>query len=114
MSGFGWWFISKKFDDAWAIDQLLEALKIAGRVDSTHMVAERLAAVVALFPEKVIQALRLIVDGEKESWGFTSWSDKAKEILRFALGTDARQSAEDLIHYLGSRGYLEFGELLRG
>jgi len=113
MSGFGWWFISKKFDDTWAIDQLLEALKIAGRVDPTHMVAERLAAVVALFPEKVIKALRLIVDGEKESWGFSSWSDKAKEILRFALGTEARQSAEDLIHYLGSRGYLEFGELLR-
>lgn len=114
MSAFGWWYISKKFDDAWAIDQLLEALKIAGRVDPTHMVADRLAEVVALFPEKVIKALRLIVDGEKERWGFASWSDMAKKILRHALGTDARQSAEDLIHYLGSRGYLEFGELLHG
>ena len=114
INDFGWWFISKKFDDRWAMDQLLSVLKISKSVEPDHLVVERLAELVPQMPNDVVTALRLMVEGAKEPWTVSSWRETGKDVLEKALQTDARQSAEDLIHYLGSQGYLEFGELLRG
>jgi len=115
MAAFGWWFVSKKFDDQWALRQLIEAIKISGKAEPDHMVVERLAELVLQMPVEVVNALRFMVEGEKEKegWGIYSWREKAKEILGKALQTEAQQSAEDLIHYLGSLGHLDFGELLK-
>ena len=115
MVAFGWWFVSKKFDDRWALQQLIEAIKISGKAEPDHMVVEHLAGLVLQMPIEVVNALRFMVEGEKEKegWGIYSWREKAKEILGKALQTGARQSAEGLIHYLGSLGHLDFGELLK-
>lgn len=61
MSAFGWWFVSEKFDDSWAIAQLVEALRLAGRVEVDHLVVERLAVLAPTLPRDVVQALNLMV-----------------------------------------------------
>lgn len=112
MNAFGMWFVSKKFDDNWALMQLIEVLKISGRIDRSNLVVGHLAELVTQMPNEVVEALHLIVEGKEES-GIYSWRDTAKEILGKALLTTAKKSAEDLINYLGRLGYLEFGELLQ-
>jgi hypothetical protein len=115
MAAFGWWFISGKFDDNWAFNQLAEALKIAGKIDPDHIVVERLAALVNVMPKQAVQCLEAIVKGDREGWGIYGWQEHARTILTTALrsaDSEAATSAENLIHYLGSKGYFEFRDLL--
>lgn len=113
LGAFGWWFASGKFDDEWAIAQLYEAIKIAGSVDPDHWVVERLAKLVVQMPEECVKCLELIVLHDSTGWGIYSWREAAKEILGKALQTEASAHAEKVINYLGSKGHLEFGELLQ-
>lgn len=115
MAHFGWWFVSKKFDDDWAILQLLESLKVAGRTEPDDLVVERLAQLSRTMPGKTVECLALIVEGDVEGWDILGWRDDARKVLGAAIcSTDqaARNLATDLIHKLGSRGYFEFRELL--
>lgn len=64
-------------------------------------------------PEEVIRCLDAIIRGDTEGWGIDEWVGYAREILASAVkDSKARVVAEDLIHYLGSRGYFTFRELL--
>ena len=112
---FGWWFASAKFDDGWAIKQLVEALQVAGRAEPDHLVVERLAAVSKKMPLEAVQCLDYLVKGDEKGWKLHGWLEGAKAILINALdsGGDANDIAEDLIHFIGSRGFLEFRSLLR-
>lgn len=113
---YGWWFASGKLYDEWSINQLLEVLRLAKRVEPDHLVVERLVDIAKTMPQPSIQALSMIVDGDTKGWGVLGWADKAKEIIRAARKSGdavARQSAEDLVNLLGSRGYFDFGELLK-
>ncbi len=115
LTAFGTWFASAKFDDAWALAQLTEALKLAGRTDMDHEVVERLAVVAPSKPREAIECLRLIVEADTQGWAIHGWMYAARNILATALqSTDdtAREGAADLVHRLGARGYLEFRDLL--
>ena len=50
LSQFGWWFASGKFDDLWAIEQLIAVLRISGKIESQHLVAERLVTICPKLP----------------------------------------------------------------
>lgn len=115
MKAFGWWFASAKFDDEWAIKQMLEALKLAQKTDPHHLVVERLAGVAEKMPLEAVQCLERLAKGDREGWEIHGWLKDAQTILRHALESkgEAAGLAEDLIHYLGSRGYLEFRTLLQ-
>lgn len=113
--GFGWWFASGKFDDAWAMEQLAVALKLAGKVEPDDMVVERLETLVTDMPKRAVECLRMIVDGDIERWAIHGWMDRARTILEKAIQgqtPEAREAAVDLVHRLGARGYLEFRDLL--
>jgi hypothetical protein len=113
---YGWWFASGKFDDEWAIDQLLEVLRIARWVAPDFSVVERLADLSKAMPVKCIQALTMVVEGDPKGAGVFGWRDKAKDIIRAARRSDDGGScrmAEDLVNFLGSRGHFDFGELLK-
>jgi hypothetical protein len=115
LAAFGWWFASAKFDDAWALNQLTEVLKLVSKVDADHQIVERLSLLAANMPRQVVECLRLMIEGDKEGWGILGWREHARTILRAAIqDTDAevRQAAVDLIHRLGARGYFEFRDLL--
>jgi len=114
MSAFGWWFLSRKFSPDWAITQLGEVLKISGQVAQSHRVVEYLAEIAEQFPGQAVQCLEAMIKGDQKGWGISMWREQAQVILRIALQRpETRAQAEDLIHYLGSRGYLEFRDLLR-
>lgn len=115
MVAFGWWFASEKFHDKWAMEQLLEALRITQKTDRDHLVVERLSVISERMPMEAVQCLEYLVKGDKEGWKIHGWRDKAKMVLSNALQAQgsAAEMAEDLIHYLGRRGYLEFRTLLR-
>jgi hypothetical protein len=87
-----------------------------GWVEPDHLVVERLAEMSGTKPLQCIEALKMIVEGDKRGWGVLGWRDKAKEIVRAARKSgnrEARETGEDLVNLLGSRGHFEFGELLK-
>ena len=113
---YGWWFASSKLDDQWSVDQLLEALRLAKRVEPDHLVVERLVTLATSMPGPSVEALRMMIDGDSKGWGVLGWADKAKEIIRAARKSGnarARETAEYLVNLLGSRGHFDFGELLK-
>lgn len=112
---FGWWFASAQFEDVWAITQLKEVLKIAGKAEPDHMVVERLATLAPTIPLLTVECLSLIIQGDKEGWGIYSWREHARSILSTAIkstDTKAQQAAEDIVNYLGAHRFLEFRDLL--
>jgi hypothetical protein len=117
MSSFGWWFISKKFDNKWAIEQLIDVLKITGKVKPDHLVVEELAMLSQEMPKETLQCLELMIKGDQEGWGIYSWREHLRTALSNTLQSpdpETVSAAEDFIHYLGSKGYFEFRDLLRG
>ncbi|MBW1956180.1 MAG: hypothetical protein JRI83_10760, partial [Deltaproteobacteria bacterium] len=114
LAAFGWWFISGKFDNHWAIEQLYESLKISGKTDPDFMVVEHLVALAKDMPYETVQCLEAIIKGDEEGWSIYGWKDEAKTILNTALqNPTAKETAENVINHLGSRGYFEFMELLK-
>jgi hypothetical protein len=115
LAAFGWWFVSGKFDDSWAITELIETLKLARKSDPDDLVVERLATIATTFPQEAVECLRLMVESDYESWHVYIWREHARTILAKAIqGTNmkGRQAAVDLMHQLGARGYFDFRDLL--
>lgn len=115
LTAFGWWFISGKFEDPWAITQLTEALRLTGKVELDLLVVERLAQLTAAFPGEAVECLRLMVEGDTEDWHIAGWHEHVRTILTIAIqGADirARQASVDLIHRLGARKYPDFRDIL--
>jgi hypothetical protein len=115
LASFAWWFVSKRFDDEWAVDQLREALQIAGKIDFDFLVVERLAELSPQMPAKTVECLSMIVEGDKEGWDILGWREHARTILFTAINSQdvgARDAAIDLVQRLGRRGHLEYRDLL--
>ena len=113
--GFGWWFASGKFEVDWAMSQLNETMKLAGKAELDDLVAERLASLAPEVPAQAVECLALLVEADKEGWGILGWAEHAKRVLIAALvsnDTNAQQSAVQLVHRLGARGRHEFRDLL--
>jgi hypothetical protein len=117
LAAFGWWFASECFDDEWAIVQLEAALVVAGEIDPDHLVAERLVVLSKRFPRETMVCMRSMIESDNEGWGIIGWRDDARTAISNALASgdlDALGAAEDLVNYLGTRGHLEFRDLLEG
>jgi hypothetical protein len=117
VAAFGSWYASGRFDPAWAMEQLLRALTISRKAEPEHWVMERLAMDQEAFPVQVIRGLELLVEGDTEGWRVMNWRDEMRAILRSVLASenqDARGAAVDLVHKLGARGCIVFGDLLDG
>ncbi len=106
MESFAWWVACERFDDAWTLAQLKEALLIAKDVDMDFMVVERLAALAEKFPIQCIDCLKLIVEGKnKARWGARGYIDNAKAVIRTVHakgGKEGQQKAKDLVGILVS------------
>lgn len=113
ISSFGWWFISEKFDLEWSLTKLAEALRCFPKSESDHMVIEQLSKNVEAYPDKVLECLDLLVRGHKEPWVIDLNKQHIRKILQVALGRDdLRDQARRIINYLGSRGFIDFRDLL--
>lgn len=56
--------------------------------------------------------MTIMIDGADTFWTISYWSPHIKKVISAAIITEARSSAIVLINKLGSRGHLEFQELL--
>jgi hypothetical protein len=116
LKAFSWWFASKKFEDTWSVEQLLQTLRIVKGVDADMLVMERLAELCPRFPNQVIDCLMLMVEGDDEGLGILGWKGEARIALAGALASadrEAAKKARELVHKLGGLGYFEFRDLLR-
>lgn len=115
IAAFGWWFVSEKFDVAWSLAQLYAALQLVRKTEPAHMVLEHLSKTANTEPLLSVNCLRLIGEGDREGWGLYASRNHVRITLQQGL-QDARskQEAEKVIHYLGSRGFLDFKDLLKG
>jgi hypothetical protein len=96
--------------------QLIEALKISGKMEISESVVEKLASFAQPMPYKAAKCLELLVKGDRDGWDIDMWRGHARIILAAALQSsnkEASKAGENLIHYLGSLGYLEFRDLLK-
>jgi len=100
-------------DSDWAIAQLHEALQLIPKTNPDHMVLEKLARTVETHPQKSVECLRMMAEGDREGWGIYASRQDIRRILGVALSqVSARDEAKRVINYLGRRGFLEFRDLL--
>jgi len=114
-AAFGWWFISAKLPDEWAVPRLVTAARKAKKIEPEHLVAERLVKVASNWPLEAVLVFDALARNDKEGWNISHWDDEATAALESAYrssSVDVRKAATDLINYLGSRGYVQFGKIL--
>lgn len=115
MEAFGWWFLSDVFDDRWAIEQLLAALRVHPRTEMDDEVLSRLADRSADHPLLVVSCAQQTCEGDGEGWLISSGTKSLKQVLKTAISSGdaaARQTGHALISYLASRGFDDFRGLL--
>ncbi len=115
MANFGWWFGSGKLDEAWAMQNLVTVLKLAGRVEPDFLVMERLAEVVDDMTQEVLSCVRMMIESDKNGWDILSWEKELRHILGVAMNSgilEIQRAASTMINRLGERGYLSFRDLL--
>ncbi len=113
LAAFGWWFISDKLDERWAINQLLESLRIAHKSERQRLVIEQLVRTIGSHAAESLECLRLIVKGDRDGWDIHASRENIRAILAQALQNPiSATSARQLVNELGSRGFLEFRDLL--
>ena len=116
LESFGWWFISSQFDADWLMENLLAVLRLSHKISPDWLVLECLSKEAKSKPVQSVEALELIVVGDKEGWAIYGWEQHARELLKVALNSDnaeAKESAVRVINLIGSRGHYGFRDLLR-
>jgi hypothetical protein len=97
------------------MNQLREALQIAGKTQFDFLIAERLAELLPKMPARAVECLSMMVEGDGDGLDILGWQEHARTILSVAVESDdlqARTLAVELIHRLGARGHPEFADLL--
>jgi hypothetical protein len=117
MAAFGWWPVSGKFDEAWAMAQLNDIRTCGAKVTPEPQVMKWLADVAPRFAHDAVRCLELFAEGPE--WGAHAplWDRESNAILSVGLrdpAQETRQAAADLINRLGSLGHRQFRQLLPG
>ncbi len=113
MGKFGWWFVSQKFDIEWSFKQLLQSLQISDRAEPVDMILEQLASLVKSYPSESVECIKRIAEKDRKGWKIYSNREHIRKILQEALKlSNVSQKAREVINYLGSRGFIEFKDLL--
>jgi len=113
---FGWWIDSNKFDTAWVMGQLRQILAMSKWVEPDGKVIDWLAESASELPAETVECLGLMMEGDDQGWHTRMWADQSRNILSTALSSSnasGRQTAEELVHRLGSRGYLQYRDLVQ-
>lgn len=118
LSSFGWWFAGGQFDTAWAFRELEETLTRTNISRSNLQVFERMSVLFSGHPHESLRCLRLFIDRNDDPWFFRSPRKKegVRTLVEQAMNSKdeaVRNKAEEIIHLLGYKGYLEYRELLK-
>ena len=113
-AAFGWWFETRYFPDALAIDYMGRSLEISeGKFEPLLHALKRLTALVHVYPGAVVSCVRKIVLAQPDY--IDLWSEQMGEIFAAILdGSDSelRSEVSELINELGARGEHRYRSLL--
>ncbi|OGV67196.1 MAG: hypothetical protein A2283_06120 [Lentisphaerae bacterium RIFOXYA12_FULL_48_11] len=118
LSTFGWWFAGGEFDkdNAWAFKWLKETLERTGISDSNMYVFERMSEIFKDYPEESLCCLKLFMKRNDDAWFFGDKEKGIWSILEQGIKhekPEVREASENIIHSLGTKGHLEYRELLK-
>jgi hypothetical protein len=112
---FGAWFASGQLDPVTALSLLKRLLQLGIFPHLDHAIVERLADMLTSTPIDALQCIDYLIDNDAEGWHYWGWRDEARPLFEHALRhPDQRvvDLARQLINKLGSRGFLDFRDLL--
>lgn len=113
LEGFCWWIDADVIDKEWALSRFHELLQSQDKLDALDFAASKLGNYLDIAPEKVLECIDMMVDKLNTQGMYFSWDDAAQEILREALlNDDVKEQAIELVHKIGSKGFLKYRELL--
>ena len=107
--------LSRKFEDAWSIEQLAAVLDATGLVEPDFKVAETLETLAPTFPLACVRCITRIAEADTKGWTTLGNRDHFMNILKTALASgdiDAKNAADKLIQFLIRRGEFEYRRLL--
>lgn len=119
LNAFGYWFAWGEFDPDWAFPSLIAALRGPGIGHSSSNVFETLSALFPEYPNESLAAAEAFVETSEDMW-FYIGTMKEKGIwtlLQQAVkheDSEIKTRAVALINFIGSKGNLEYRELLPG
>jgi hypothetical protein len=116
LAPFGWWYGSGRLDPSWADEQLLHLLQIGVHVDPDFRVGEQLSSRATEDLRAALGIVRAYLSGQVTGWALYSMRDSFRLTLSLALeSTDTAlgQEARVILDEIGSRGMLEFRDLLQ-
>ena len=93
----GSWFISGKLDEAWALQQLLVALRLCKKSEPSHLVMQRLAERASTDTKDVLEALKLIAEGEEDAWRIRTGDNSKRQLIRRRWSVDGPPRAFRLL-----------------
>lgn len=115
LAAFGWWFASRRFEDAWSMVQLRAVLDATHYIKAGFKVGEILEALAPAYPSDAVACVARMAEAGPRDWTIYGIRDRIIAILRIALASgnvDARADGERLVEYLVARGHFEFRDLL--
>jgi hypothetical protein len=116
LSNFGYWFVSGKFEEAWALTTLLNILMLTKKTESEIAVVKRLVELGARYPAECVSCLRLMVEGDRDRWLLIGVESDAQELLRLALDSNLAEvvlPTKRLVEELIGKGHFQFRTLLK-
>ena len=111
----GWWFGSRKLDDASALAQVRAVLVLTGHIEPDFQVGETLEAIAPSHLSDAVVCAARMIEGSRHDWTLYGIRDHITAILKVALGSanvEAKATAERLVQYLVGRGHFEYRILL--
>jgi hypothetical protein len=115
LSPFGWWFIAKKFDRLWELNELNYVLRSGVLPQPLYQVAEVLVEDIHNNPTLTLEALNLISQNVKHTWEMHSIINFATDILKYGIENpedEIKDAAREIINRFGSMGFHQFRRLL--
>jgi len=117
VGGFGWWFVSGKFEKEWAIKVLERSSNINPKIEALHKVFDSLAIYASEFPKETLRILKNILLGDEGSWKVATYkTDAIKQILSCVLESSTpslTKEVKELINRLKSYGIDNYDSLLK-
>lgn len=116
LTEFGWWFKNAPFDRKTTMARMQKTLELTnGIIDAPYEIIEELQNYASEMPLETITALSLIAKADREHHEYSYKKKEYAQIIRLVKmsgDVEATKKADDIINFLGSKGFIEFRELL--
>lgn len=112
---FGWLFISGKFEKEWAINELVEALKICYSIDPANETIKLLSEYSKKYTKQSMECLDIIIRNQVNDWELFGVEDNIHIILSNSLisnDSKTKRKAESLINWFGLMKNYSYKNLL--